>query len=382
MQLETFQFAGEGWSVQNFPDMDSKDTLILVFAAPEYLNAPASIKQLSDFYSQSTIVGCSSAGEIAGAYVSDHSLSVAVMRFEKTVFKVCAKAVSMNISYQVGKELANELDQDNLRGLFVLSEGLNINGSELVKGLNTINKPEVIITGGLAGDGSAFKQTWTLFNDKIMTNHVVAIGFYGDNIHISHGSEGGWDIFGPERRITRSENNILYELDNKPALTLYKEYLGERALGLPATGLLFPLAIRKDASDTKHLVRTILNVDENTKSLIFAGDMPLGYLARLMRANFDKLISGAAAASQMAQIHYTNFENRNGPYLLLAISCVGRRLLLGERSEEETELTLDFCPKGTQQVGFYSYGELSPHGSGTCDLHNQTMTLTMITEDI
>ena len=67
--------------------------------------------------------------------------------------------------------------------------------------------------------------------------------------------------------------------------------------------------------------------------------------------------------------------------LAIAISCVGRRLVLGERTEEETEATLDVLPDGTQQIGFYSYGEISPLSSGRCDLHNQTMTLTTISEE-
>jgi hypothetical protein len=59
---------------------------------------------------------------------------------------------------------------------------------------------------------------------------------------------------------------------------------------------------------------------------------------------------------------------------------VGRRLVLGSRTEEEIEATLEVLPKGTQQIGFYSYGEISPYTAGTCDLHNQTMTLTTLSE--
>ncbi len=381
MQLHTFQFSGGNWSVKKFPAIDSESTLVLIFAAPEFINEPEPIMALSNFYSKSKIIGCSTAGEIAGADISDHSLSVAVIKFEKTHLKTTAKKIdSGDSSFQVGKDLANDLDQAKLRSIFVLSDGLKVNGSELVRGLNTIDN-DVIITGGLAGDGSKFNQTWVVYNGKIMMDHVVALGFYGDHIQINHGSRGGWDIFGVERRITRSKHNVLYELDNKPALTIYKEYLGDKASGLPATGLLFPLAIREDSLDSKQLVRTILGVDEKEKSLIFAGDMPVGYLARLMRANFDRLIGAASEASQITLKAQTPLQPNASPCLLIAISCVGRRLLLGERTEEETELTLAAFPKGTQQVGFYSYGEISPYTNGSCDLHNQTMTLTSIRED-
>ncbi len=383
MILETLRFVKDkGWSTNSFPDLDSENTLILVFAAPEFINDPAPIKELAKKYPKSKIMGCSGSGEIAGARIYDHSISVAIVKFEKTLIKEAIITINdPKDSYNAGKALSSELNDNDLKGVFVLSEGLNINGSELVKGLNAINKENIIITGGLAGDGSEFKQTWVIRHGEIVTNEIIAVGFYGDYVRIGHGSKGGWDIFGPERHITRSKGNILYELDGKSALELYKEYLGEKASGLPATGLLFPLSIRKDLNDPKQLVRTILAVNDKEGSLTFAGDMPMGYLAQLMRANFDRLITGAKEAGELV-LNRNQLQKKLAPLLLVAVSCVGRRLLLGERTEEETESVLKIFPEGTQLVGFYSYGEISPYAKGNCDLHNQTMTLTSICEDI
>jgi hypothetical protein len=384
MELQSFAYSqGTGWSIPTFPDMDSENTLILVFGAPEFIDNRAAIKELAAHYPKAKMIGCSSAGEIAGSYIHDKSLSVAVARFDKTPLQIVKQPIERaEDSYKAGQEIARKLNKNDLRGIFVLSDGLKINGSELVKGLNTIDKQHVVITGGLAGDGQRFKQTWTIMNGEIETDQVVAVAFYGDSIAIGHASKGGWDIFGMERRITKSKNNILYELDQKPALKLYKEYLGERAAELPASGLLYPLAIRKDAQDTRQLVRTILAVDEATQSLTFAGDVPEGYLAQLMRANFDRLITSASEAGELATeiMLPQNHKAAHGPVLSVAISCVGRRLVLGERAEEETEAILDTLPKGAHQIGFYSYGELSPHTVGTCDLHNQTMTITTFYE--
>lgn len=383
MKIQTFQFAtGQGWSVSQFPDLDSENTLVLIFVAPEFVNAPDPIKELSKHYPKSKMMGCSTAGEIAGFFVSDNSMTVAVIKFEKTLLKMIYKIVqSSDDSYQAGLDIVADLNQDALSGIFILSDGLKINGSELVKGLNTINQKNVVITGGLAADGSQFKKTWIICNGVIETNSIVALGFYGEHIHIGHGSQGGWSIFGPERRITRSNKNILYELDGQSALELYKEYLGEKASELPASGLLYPLAIREDFDSAKQLVRTILAVDEKEQSLIFAGDMPMGYLAQLMRTNFDSLIAGATIAAKLAISNQSQKEKVIPPILSIAISCVGRRLILGERSEEETESVLGLFPAGTQQIGFYSYGEISPYTIGDCDLHNQTMTITSISED-
>ncbi len=387
MDLETFQYKMDGgWSVKNFPDLDSEKTLILLFCAPEFIDNPDPINELAKHYPKSKMIGCSSAGEIAGPYISDRSISVAIVRFKKTPIEIVMTEIkSAEDSLKAGEYIANKLSKKDLQGIFVLSNGLQVNGSDLVKGLNTatrVNPSNVVITGGLAGDGKRFKQTWAVFNGKIYKNHVVAAGFYGNYIRIGHASRGGWDIFGPERRITRSKNNILYELDDKPALTLYKEYLGDKASGLPATGLLYPLAIRKGPADTHQLVRTILGVNEDEQSLTFAGDVPTGYFAQLMRANFDRLIASASAASDLALKSMLKDEkSKVGPLLSVAISCVGRRLLLGERTEEETESVFELLPAGSKQVGFYSYGELSPYATGNCDLHNQTMTLTTFYEE-
>jgi hypothetical protein len=388
MKLSTFTHTpADGWSIPHFPDLDSNQTVVMIFAAAEYFDRPAAISELAAAYPKASLIGCSTSGEIAGPWVNDGSLSVAVARFEHT--RIASASVEIGAatdSFSVGAALAKNLADDDLRSIFVLSDGLRVNGTELVKGLTSI-LPKIVITGGLAGDGDRFQRTWLIDGSGAPRAGIVAaIGFYGDRLRVAHGSRGGWDTFGPERRITRSSGNILYELDGQPALALYKEYLGERASGLPATGLLFPLSIRKNAEDNQQVVRTILAVDEASQSMTFAGDVPKGYLAQLMRANFDRLVNGASVAADNATALLTGSLRTGsgfapeGPVLAVSISCVGRRLVLGERIEEETEVTLEHLPTGAQQVGFYSYGEISPCTTGSCDLHNQTMTITTFSE--
>ncbi len=378
MKLQTFSYSpGSGWSVEAFPALDSEQTLVIVFGASEFFDAPDPLRELGSAYPHSRLVGCSSSGEIFGTDLSDGTLSVGVVQFDQsTVATSWAAVPSPGESHAAGESIARQLDHAGLVGVLVLSDGLLVNGTELVNGLNSVLPSSVVVTGGLSGDGDRFKRTWVIKDGIPQTGLVCAIGFYGERLRIGHGSKGGWDLFGPDRLVTRSEGNVLYELDGKPALALYKEYLGERASGLPATGLLFPLEIRATAQDEKRLVRTILAVDEEKQSMTFAGDIPEGWLAQLMKANFDRLVEGASNAARMTQERVQNAS----PTLSIAISCVGRRLVLGERTEEETEATLDVLPKGTQQIGFYSYGEISPYTTGHCDLHNQTMTLTTISE--
>lgn len=373
MHVELLRFDGRAWS-KPFPELDSERTLVTVFGASSFIHDPEPIRQLVSAYPNSHIIGCSSSGEIYEVMLADESLAVAVARFDHTGLRMAIAPTASDTSHEAGSELARQLAGPDLAAVFVLSDGLNVNGSDLVEGLNE-TLPGITITGGLAGDGDRFEQTWTLVDGKPVAGFVTGVGFYGDAVHVGHGSKGGWDRFGPERLVTRSRDNVLFELDGEPALDLYKHYLGELASGLPATGLLFPLALRANEQDEKQLVRTILAVDEEAHSLVFAGDVPEGYRAQLMQANFDRLVGGAETAAELAIPGAVA-----GDYLTIAISCVGRRLVLGERSEDELEAVGHVLPEGNNQVGFYSYGEISPYAGGSCDLHNQTMTVTVVTE--
>ncbi len=375
MELATFRYAQGTWS-QAFPALDSAHTMLVAFASPAFRDKQGLFEELKKAYPTSTLIGCSTSGEIDHTRIRDESITVAAAKFSATrVRHAATRLTDAKESFDAGVRIANELAAPDLRAVIVLSEGLNVNGSELVRGLNSQLPEHVVVTGGLAGDGDRFGQTFVIANGTLETNGVVAVGLYGDRIRVGHGSKGGWDTFGPERVVTRSEGNVLYELDGRPALSLYKEYLGERAAGLPGSALLFPLALRPSPDEANSVVRTVLAVDETKQSMTFAGDIPTGYYAKLMRANFDRLILGAQAAGGAAAV-----REHVGPALSIAISCVGRRLVLGERTEEETEAALEVLPEGTQQIGFYSYGEISPHATGRCDLHNQTMTLTVLSE--
>lgn len=379
MKIELIHYSMEsGWSSEAFRLLDSPRTLLIVFGAQHLLDRPGIFTDLFEAFPNSHVLGCSTAGEILGIKVHDHSLVGAIIRFDHTDINTAESRIrDREDSFSAGALLARKLRGPGLKAVFLLSDGIHVNGTELIQGMNSELDESVTVTGGLAGDGDRFKQTWILDDGGLMSGMVCGVGFYGDRIHVRSGSRGGWDIFGPERKITRSQKNILYELDSKPALQLYKAYLGDRAAGLPATALLFPLSIRVEDSPENNLVRTVLSVDEEDQSMTFAGDIPQGSSAQLMMANFDRLVDGAiTAANQIGPLEGIPGES----ILSIAVSCVGRRLILGERTEEELEAVLSVLPPGTQQIGFYAYGELSPRKEGKCVLHNQTMTLTIIYE--
>ena len=375
--MQTFSYTPrDGWSRRLPVELDSPQTLVLAFCAPGFYDDRGPVDELLAAFPQAQVLGCSSSGEIFGAELRDESLSCAVVRFAHTrLQRAWARVEGAAGSFAAGAAVAEQLTAPDLRGIFVLSDGHTVNGTELIRGLSSALPENLIITGGLAGDGNRFRRTWVIHDRELRQGEVSAVGFYGDRIRIGHGSQGGWDIFGPERLITRSHGNVLFELDGRPALELYKTYLGELAGGLPATALLFPLAVRMPG-DERQTVRTVLDVNEKDSSMTFAGDVPTGAMAQLMKANFDRLVQGAAHAALATRAN----TPEDTDVLAVAISCVGRRLVLGERTEEELEVTVETLPPRSHLVGFYSYGEISPYADGRCELHNQTMTLTTFAE--
>lgn len=382
MQLETIRYRADGWSPTTLPALDSTQTLVILFGASQLHDQRAPFIALREAFPNSYILGCSTSGEIDDIDIHDDSIIGAVLRFESTLLQRASAPIEQaEDSTRAGSAIAEQLARRDLRAIIVLSDGIRVNGSQLVAGFNRVLPSNVIITGGLAGDGDRFERTWTLENGLPTSGMICAIGLYGERVRVGHGSRGGWDIFGPERTVTRAKGNVLYELDGKPALELYKRYLGVRADELPAAALLFPLSLRRPGSGDTGIVRTILSIDEAEQSMTFAGDIPEGSLAQLMRANFDRLIGASAEAASEAGTNESEGSGvHSSPTLAIAISCVGRRLVLGGRTEEELEAALESLPAGTVQIGFYSYGEISPFASGRCDLHNQTMTLTTISE--
>ncbi len=376
MVIHTLAYTpSSGWSVPEFPREDSLGTLILAFGASRYLVDQAPFQAIKKAYPNSLIAGCSTSGEINGEVIADESISVAVVRFEDTEIAIrYAKVENAGDSFVAGVALANRLEGSSLKCAFVLSDGMTANGSELTRGLNSIFTDKVVVAGGMAGDGTRFSSTWILKDGLPVSGYACAIGLYGDKLLIGHGADGSWAPFGPERLVTRSHGNILYELDGRPALELYREYLGDEAASLPASGLFFPLAVQTSSEGESRRLRTVISVLEEEGAIAFGGDIPQGSGALLVTSNAERLIHGAQNAADQAVVPHS------GAVLGIAISSVARRRVLQDKAEDEVAAVFDRLPIGSSLLGFYSYGEISPSGNGRSDLHNQTMALTTLLE--
>jgi hypothetical protein len=360
------------------PDIktDSAVNLVLVFADRSQLETEIT-SSLVPAFPRAQILYCSTAGEIMQDMVSEGCVCITAIHFEKTALKTALINIkNYDDSAAAGKAVVCDLIAPDLKHILVFADGQMVNGSDLVRGMNESLPSGVTISGGLAGDGPRFEKTLVGLDANIQIGNIAAIGLYGNHLEVSYSSRGGWDSFGPDRKITKSKANVLYELDGKSALSLYKKYLGDLAAQLPGSALLFPIAIRV-GENGQPLVRTILSINEEEQSMTFAGNMPEGAYARLMKANFDRLIDAAAGAAETCLIAF----EKSPPQLALLVSCVGRKIVLGQRIDEEIDSVRDEFGKETALAGFYSYGEISPLGpTAGCELYNQTMTITAFRE--
>lgn len=378
MKIEQGQWTEhDGWK-QEASRLSTSADLLLVFGGTAAFGDLAKIAALRAMYPRARLMGCSTAGEIKGARVSDDSIVFTAVHFEHT--RLQGHSVLLEEaggSFEAGRRLAGALEPRGLVHAFVLSDGIQANGSELARGLNSALPEGVTVTGGLSGDGAKLKETRVIWDGGWPERGAAALlGLYGERLKVGYGSMGGWDPFGPERLVTEAKANVLYRLNGESALDLYKKYLGAHALGLPAAALLFPLALRTREGGSS-VVRTVLSIDEAAQSMTFGGDVPEGAYVRLMKSNADRLIDGAMGAARIS----TGAPFAADPDLAVLISCVGRKLVLGQRVEEEVEGVREILGARTVTAGFYSYGEISPFTpSAGCELHNQTMTITTLKE--
>ena len=357
--------------------------LVLVFGSVKRFSEGKLQSFLKSRYPSAQLVGCTTSGEINSSGVLDDSIQITAIQWEKTIQRVAQTKMSgMQNSFEAAAGLAKQLKADTLRTILVISDGLNVNGSELLKGFQSV-LGNIPIVGGLAGDGGAFVKTLQLYNDTISDNQVIAVGLYGSALITSSGALGGWKPYGPPRKVTKSEKNVVYEMDDKPALPLYRMYIGEAfSRGLPGTGLKFPLAVIEEGKRDVEKIRTLLAIDSKANSLTFAGNVEVGETVRLCQTNHDRLVEGAGNAANLV-MNGLSASKTNQAGLAILVSCVGRKGVMAENVSDEVKLVQQILGGQTSVTGFYSYGELAPRPNTTDSvLHNQTMTIGYLSENL
>jgi len=376
MRTEQCQWSSlTGWKPKPPGALGSSAQLLLVFGDAAAA-AAAGLESLGKLYPNAQLFGCSTAGEIQGMALSDGTLSATAVAFDHSqVAAGGAQVQAAGGGFEGGAQAVSSLPKAGLRHVLVLAPGNYLNGGDLVCGINSQLPAGVTASGGFAGAGGQVHGSSVWRGPEPEQAAVVALGFYGARLKIGMGAGGGWRPFGPNRRITKCVKETIYEFDRRPALELYKQYLGEYARGLPFTALRFPMGLRTCESDPWQ-VRVIVGIDELNGGLTFDCNITEGAHARFLVGNAENLVEGALAAAQLSQ------QNLGVPsQLSVVVSCYGRRVVLGQQTEEELGAVRDTLGRGTVITGFYSYGEIS--GLEACSqtgLYNQTLTLTSFAE--
>jgi hypothetical protein len=378
MQKFEFTFTPlRGW--QGLPDASFEPDLVLFFGSKKAFDDGAAYFDLRSRFPKAIVFGCSGGGQIHSSGIIDDGITGLALKFKSTKLKlVSISSNDSDESLKIGNNLGRQLLSSDLVGVFVLSEGLEINGDNLMEGLSQSLPNTVVIGGGLAADDDRFARTTVSANCLPMRNLVAAVGFYGPDVEIKSSNGGGWKKTGKTMKITASRDNHLYDLNDEDALSIYKNNLGSEAAQLPMSGLRFPLMVSDPNDSEKSFVRTLLGIDNDVGMLTFAGNIPEGWTAEVMQASSDDLIEAASSAALE-----TLSSDDKAPDVSILVSCIGRRLVLGDKSVAEVNAVDKSYGQQTAMTGFYSYGEFSKTvENDSAHLFNQSLALFTITERI
>jgi hypothetical protein len=354
--------------------------LVLIFGQSHIVKNKNIFKEIRDEYPSASLIGCATAGEILSDEIFDDSVVVTAVLFEYSYVRSTSVLLDKKLNYDLNSislKLLSSIPYKDLVHIFVLADGILINGSDLVAGLKKSMPNGVSLSGGLSGDGYRFQEAPVIANDIASNNSITLVGLYGKRLKVKTSSRAGWQEYGLERYVTKAEGNVLYELDNESVLTLYEKYLGGSFLNVPASSIQYPISLKSD-DEKNWMTRTIIGINKEEKSLTFAGDIPLGYKARLMRTNTDLLVESAAAAA----VEIIKKRDAFYPDLAILVSCFGRRGVMVDDAYRELSAIKETFGDQCSLTGFYSYGEIgSFDGELESKLHNQTMTITAFTEE-
>jgi len=321
-------------------------------------------------------IGCTTDGEVSSAGFSSESAVLAGIATDQITFQVASVSNIGHDGEWTGRELGNALQ--SARHVQVLSDGLTGNGSAIARGLTSALGVQVPVSGGAAGDARRFKQTWQFLGSNILTDSAVAMSMSG-NFDVGTGVRSGWFPAGVPKKVTRAKGNVVYEFEGQSALSVYRMYLGPLAPQLPAVGVQFPFGIVDEKLQLGEdvILRAPMAIDEREGSVSFAGEVPEGCTMVLTTGGITESLlqaSGEAARRAMADL-----GNASMPAIIFLYTCMGRRILLGRRTNEETARICSVVGRGVPITGFYTYGEYCPakRDSG-CLLHNETATVTVI----
>jgi hypothetical protein len=321
------------------------------------------------------LVGCSSYAEIDSAEALTRSVTLLGCRSASCKAQAASLPADGRSPRELGRALGAQLAPFSPRLLLLFPDVLTVNATQLLRGVQEVFGSEFPIIGGAPADSGAFQRTHLLCGRTLQTSGVVALALRGP-LHISTAARSGYLPISIARTATRVEaGNVLLELDGRPALDVYREFLGPRAGEMPAVSVEFPLGIVQEGREAAPaLTSAIFKVDEARRALILGGDIPAGGQLRILSAARTEVLAGAKAATELACRGLPN------PDVALLFNCMSRKVSLGPRYKDEYAGALSLLPAELPKVGFYTFGELSPM-HGVTEHHESTYTLALLKLD-
>lgn len=361
-------------------------SLLLVFVSTSAFHQEELVKLLQAKCPQAVLVGCSTAGEISSVSGSrDNSLVLMALAGDGIRF-VPGVGTDMNVDPRkagrmLAEDIAKKANGEKPKACLIFPDGLAGNGADVVRGILDVFGQEFMVAGGSAGDDYHFKQTYEYLGETVLSNSVVGVGLFGE-FSFGIGVRHGWIPIGNSRIATKSQGNILYELDGKPALEIYEDYFGkDRVLIDPnepfaKLAVTYPLGIPTPNKDG-YLIRDPISVNEQG-AITCAAEIPEGSEVFLMIGSREEAIEAANDAAHKA---LSQLQGKS-PKAAILFNCIARKKLFMQKKEEEIAVIRSVLGQSVPLIGFYTYGEQAPLGGEvvTCSFHNETDVIFLLAE--
>lgn len=370
--------AGRDAAADLLAELGRAPDLVILFSSARYDAARVLEGVHSRLPAAVPLVGCSAYAEIDNEQALTSSvvaMGLVLEGIEVRTFQVAGRGVD---SFAAGRDAGRGLREFAPDLVITFPDVLTMNATRFLLGLQDALGKGMPIVGGASADDGAFKATYQIHGREALSGGAVGVALKGP-LTIVTAAKSGYTPVGATHASTRVENgNVLLEIDGRPALDIYRDYLGERVAQMPAVSIEFPIAVvggiegaPRRADDELLLVRAILGVDEARGALLLGGDVPEGAAIRVTRATKEDVVRGAEEATMTA------LEAMPAPEVALIFSCMSRKSVLGPRFKDECRASFARLPEGLPKIGFYTFGELSPV-QGTTMHHESTYTIVLL----
>lgn len=352
-----------------------KPTLAIVFISVKQ-DSDAVCSLLNDKGIQ--IFGSTTSGEFISPEISEGGIVIMLLDINPAFFKLLFFETGDSSAFETSKQLGAEGKNVFSNPAFIIASGwLHTDGEQIVKGIEEGFGKEVTVFGGMAGDDLALREPVVFTYGKQSTTGVVAIIFDEDKIDVKGIATCGWKPIGITKTITKSTGNIVYTIDDQPALDLVIKYLGlnldnEISESMVVNlGAYYPLQLERE--NAPPVMRTTMLGNKEDRSLICAGTVPQGAKVRFsLPPDFDVIDTVVEECTDLKN------EKQHEADAMIMFSCVSRYLSFGVMTSEEIERVQQVW--NAPLIGFFSYGEFGKSKKGKHEFHNNTCCVVVLKE--